>query len=344
MLKKLLPLVLALVLTLTACGPSSQEAIEDTDFHLVTTTYPVYLLAKEVTRDVEGITVTCMINQGIGCLHDYTLSIHDMKILDRADLLALSGAGLEDSMADAIAAAGCPQIDCSAGVALLESTHEHDHDHGEEAEEADDHDHDHDHEDEAEPEEDAHHHEDAAETDYDAHDHEHDNHIWMDPLRAGQMIQNLAEGLAQADPANARTYLTNAQAAAALLAQAHGEIAASLAELSCRELITFHDGFAYFADTFGLTILRSMEEEAGSEASAHDVVELLEEIEHHALPAIFTEVNGGTATAEMIQRERGIPIYALDMMMSGPTVDVNGVHTYLDRIIQNAETLQEAYS
>ncbi|MBQ9852940.1 MAG: zinc ABC transporter substrate-binding protein [Ruminiclostridium sp.] len=340
MLKKLLPLVLALVLTLTACGPASQEVSEDETFTLVTTTYPVYLLAKEVTRDVEGITVTCMINQGIGCLHDYTLSIHDMKILDRADLLALSGAGLEESMADAIAAAGCPQIDCSAGIALLESTHEHDHDHGEEAEEADDHD----HEDEAEPEEDAHHHEDAAETDYDAHDHEHDNHIWMDPLRAGQMIQNLAEGLAQADPANARTYLANAAAAAELLAQAHGEISASLAELPCRDLITFHDGFAYFADTFGLTILRSMEEEAGSEASAHDVVEILEEIQIHALPAIFTEVNGGTATAEMIQRECGIPIYPLDMMMSGPTVDVNGIHTYLDRIIQNAETLQEAYS
>jgi len=339
MLKKLLPLVLALVLTLTACGPSSQEAIEDTDFHLVTTTYPVYLLAKEVTRDVEGITVTCMINQGIGCLHDYTLSIHDMKILDRADLLALSGAGLEDSMADAIAAAGCPQIDCSAGVALLESTHEHDHDHGEEAEEADDHDHG-----EAEPEEDHHHHEDAAETDYDAHDHEHDNHIWMDPLRAGQMMANLAEGLAQADPANAGTYRANAQAAQILLTQGQEEVSRMLADLSCRELITFHDGFAYFAESFGLTILRSMEEEAGSEASAHDVVEILEEIEHHQLPAIFTEVNGGTATAEMIRRERGIPIYALDMMMSGPTEGEVGIQTYLDRIIQNAETIQEAYS
>ena len=79
MLKKLLPLVLALVLTLTACGPASQEDPENTDFNLVTTTYPVYLLAKEVTRDVDGITVTCMINQGVGCLHDYTISIHDNK-------------------------------------------------------------------------------------------------------------------------------------------------------------------------------------------------------------------------------------------------------------------------
>ena len=320
MLKKFLPLVLALVLTLTACGPTPQEDSETADFELVTTTYPVYLLAKEVTRDVEGVTVTCMINQSIGCLHDYTLSIHDMKILDRADLLALNGAGLEDSMADAIAAANCPQIDCSQGIELLESCHEHDHDHdhddAEEAEEADDHD----------------------------HSHEHDNHIWMDPLRAGQMIENLAEGLAQADPANAETYRANAQAALVLLAQGQEEIAQMLADLPCRDLITFHDGFAYFADSFGLTILRSIEEESGSEASAHEVVEILEEIEHHALPAIFTEVNGGTATAEMIQRECGIPIYSLDMMMSGPTEGISGIQTYLDRIIQNAKTIQEAYA
>ena len=89
---------------------------------------------------------------------------------------------------------------------------------------------------------------------------------------------------------------------------------------------------------------RKRAQEAGSEASAHDVVEILEEIEHHQLPAIFTEVNGGTATAEMIQRECGIPIYSLDMMMSGPTEGEVGIQTYLNRIIQNAETIQEAYS
>ena len=57
MLKKLLPLALTLVLSLTACGPAPQEANQDTDFQLVATTYPVYLMAKEVTRDVEGIAV-----------------------------------------------------------------------------------------------------------------------------------------------------------------------------------------------------------------------------------------------------------------------------------------------
>ena len=49
----------------------------------------------------------------------------------------------------------------------------------------------------------------------------------------------------------------------------------SLESLSCRELITFHDGFSYFADAFDLTILRAMEEEAGSEASAREVADIV---------------------------------------------------------------------
>ena len=89
MLKKLLPLVLALALLLTACGPAAQISSqpEDDSLQVVATTYPVYLFAQEVTRNADNVTVTCMINQAVGCLHDYTLSIKDMKILDRADLL-----------------------------------------------------------------------------------------------------------------------------------------------------------------------------------------------------------------------------------------------------------------
>lgn len=311
MLKELIPVVLSLVLVLTACGPASQPETETQDDSLtvVATTYPVYLFTQEVARNVEGITVTCMVNQAVGCLHDYTLSVNDMKVLDSADLLVLSGAGLEDSMADAIASANCPQIDCSAGIELLEACH--DHDHG------------------------------AGEAD---HEHEHDNHIWMDPLRAGQMIQNLADGLAEADPANAETYQTNALAANAMIQEVHGVAAETLSGLTCRELITFHDGFAYFADSFDLTILRSIEEESGSEASAQEVAEILEEIEHHQLPAIFTEVNGSTATAEMIRRECGVAIFSLDMMMSGSTEGADGILTYLTGILSNAETIQEAYA
>mgnify|MGYP000697771416 CR=1 FL=1 len=42
-----------------------------------------------------------MIDQPIGCLHDYTLTVKDMKALERADIIVCNGAGLEESMESA---------------------------------------------------------------------------------------------------------------------------------------------------------------------------------------------------------------------------------------------------
>ena len=129
--KILFPLCFVLALALTSCAPAGQTAAQDDGTtHLVATTYPVYLFTAELVKGVEGITVDLMIDQPISCLHDYTLSVKDMKTLERADLIILSGAGLEETMEDALdTVSDTPQIDCAQGIALLESSHDHDHGH-----------------------------------------------------------------------------------------------------------------------------------------------------------------------------------------------------------------------
>lgn len=340
MLKKFLCslLCLTLALSLTACGPRESAGKTEDSLTLAATTYPVYLFTREVTKGAENIDVTLMINQSVSCLHNYTLSVRDMKILDGADVVILNGAGLEDSMADALEAAHTRQIDCSAGIELLAASHDHDHDHGHEDAHGD-------------LEEAAVHQGDHPEEDHDHTEAEHagepegeaDPHIWMDPMRACQMLENLAHGLGDLDPAHAALYEANAHAAGEKISAAYREWQPLLADLSCRDLITFHDGFTYFAEAFDLTILRSIEEEAGSEASARDVIEILEEMEIHHIPAIFTETNGSTATAQVIHRENGVPLFSLDMLMSGETESV-GIDTYLAGITANVKTIQEACS
>lgn len=313
MLRKSLPLLLALCLLLSACGPApSQEESGQDSLTVVATTYPVYLFASEVTRGASGIQVALMIDEPVSCLHDYTLTVKDMEVLEQADAILLSGAGLEESMADALSTvADTPQIDCSQGISLREYAGL-----------------DHTHEEEALPE---------------GHEHEVDPHIWLDPNRACQMIENLAAGLGQVDPDNAALYETNAQLAQDQVKQSYDLLKPQLADLSCRELITFHDGFSYFAEAFDLTILRSIEEEAGSEASAKEVAEIVSDIQTHQIPAIFTEVNGADAAAQIIHRECGVPIYTLDLMMSGQSTEEPGISVYLDLLQSNVETILEAY-
>ena len=301
MLKKLCPLVLALLLVLSACGgqESAGTPADDAGLSVVATTYPVYLLADAVIGEEAGVNLALMIDQSISCLHDYTLSVENMRLLDGADAVLLSGAGLEDFLDDALAAAGdLVQVDCSQGVDLLPSQ------------------------------------EDPGES---------DPHYWMDPARACQMVENLAQGLSQLLPESADAFAANAQAAQDAILDAYAQEQEALAELSCRELITFHDGFSYFAEAFDLTILRAIEEESGSEASAQEVSQILQEVESHSLPAIFTEKNGSDSTAQVIQRESGVAIYQLNLLMSGDK-DTDGLAAYIAGMDANVAVIQEAFA
>lgn len=285
MKKRILAALLAALFLLSACAPAASE--DDGKLHVVATTYPVYLFATALTEGVEDVEVTLMVKEPTSCLHDYTLTVSDMKVLAGADVVLMNGAGLEDFMADALAQSDAKIIDCSEGIDLLLS---------EEHEGHDGHD----------------------------HDEEYDPHYWLDPRRAAKMVDNMAVGLG-----------VNNTVSDAL----EEGVKPLAARLGTEELITFHDGFRYFADFLGLDILKAIEEEAGSEASAKEIIEVTALIKEHGLPAIFTEKNGSEATAKAVQRETGVDIYQLDMIMSG---DGKGIQPYLDAMNANINTVLEA--
>ncbi len=281
----LLPMLLA-----TGCG----TAVDDGTLTVATTTYPLYLLTSAVLDGAEGISVVPIVNQSVACLHDYTLTVTDMKVLEGADVVLINGAGLEDFLDAALN--GKPVYDCSEGVVLL--------------------------------------------TDEEG---EIDPHIWMDPQRAALMVQNIASALADLDPDQAELYRSNAAACAQCLTDLAESCRAELEELSCRQLITFHEGFAYLADAMDLEILAAVEEESGSEASARELVHIVALIEACQIPAIFTEANGSTATASAIRRECGVEIYSLSMLMSG-TMEYSEANCYEALFRSNIAVLKEALS
>ena len=168
----------------------------------------------------------------------------------------------------------------------------------------------------------------------DNHHHESDPHIWLSPEKAKQMCQNIASKLIRLYPQHEELFSKNQTELVAKLdaLQAYGE--QELGDLTCRDLITFHDGFSYFAESFDLHILKAVEEESGSEASAQELIELIGLVNDHHLPAIFTEANGSTAAAEIIARETDVKIYILDMAMAGDS--------YFTAMYHNIDTIKEA--
>ncbi len=166
------------------------------------------------------------------------------------------------------------------------------------------------------------------------HTHEHDPHIWLSPKNAKQMCKSICSELSALYPEHQKQFESNLETLLQRLdaLQVYGET--ELKDLTCRELITFHDGFSYFADSLGLHILKAVEEESGSEASARELIELIDLVKVNQLPAIFTEVNGSTAAAEVIAAQTGAKIYSLDMAMSG--------NSYFDAMYRNIDTIKEA--
>lgn len=304
--------LLLLSLLLTSCAPHPVKPDEHS-LSVVATAYPVYALTAALTAGVEGIDLHRLNTGEASCLHDYTLSVSDMKLIEQANILAMNGAGLEDFMDTALAASSAAVIDCSQGVDLLENEA---HDHQEEE-----------------------------------HDHGHyDPHYWMDPKRAQIMVENLANGLSLADPTHAQHYADAAILVQSRLNHLMSDYQAGLwGTLSGAGLITFHDGFRYFSEAFGLDLLAAIEEEAGSEASAREIVSITALVQQEQLPAIFIEVNGSSATADAIARETGCAVYPLSMLMSGPDahpgwgLDACLDNMYLSPLFANLDTLQEAF-
>ena len=288
--------LLLTLLFLTGCAAAPVSA-PDT-LTVACTTYPVYLLCQAVSAGVDKVEPVLVVDQQLSCLHDYTLTMKDMKLIEGSAVLAISGGETEEFLEDVLEQRD--YVDCSQGIELLWNEEE-----GEE-----------------------------------------DSHFWLDPACAAQMTKNLANGLSEADPDHAAAYASNAQAAEERLTALGETLREELSPLPCRQLITFHDGFSYFARAAGMEIAASVEEEEGSEASARRIQELVALIDQKQIPAVFTEANGPDSTAKALSLECPITVGTLNMGMSRSTVpaELTGLDAYEWVLKGNTEAILEAYS
>ena len=270
-MKRLFSLFLLAILFCGCTAPTPPAQI-------AATTLPVYEFTCRITEGT-GISVTRLVTEAVSCLHDYSLNVNQVKAAEAADIIVISGAGLEEFMTEIVQDRST--IDASQGIEILECGHEHDHthDHG--------------------------------------HHHEVDSHIWLSPANAKVMAQNICAGLSGQYPALADNFAENLKTILADIEalESYGHI--QLGTLSTRDMITFHDGFGYLAEAFHLHILEAVEEESGSEASAQELKHLISIVREHNLPAVFTECNGSASAAQVIARETGAKIFTLDMAMGG---------------------------
>ena len=97
-------------------------------FTVVTSFYPVYTMASVIADGIDGVEVVNLVDNHVGCLHDYQMSPADRVTLESADVFVMNGAGAEPFLTAVLAQYTPPTvIDLSHGLPLIESGHIHDH-------------------------------------------------------------------------------------------------------------------------------------------------------------------------------------------------------------------------
>ena len=193
---------------------------------------------------------------------------------------------------------------------------EDDHDHGHKKK--DDHD---DHDDHGHKKKDDH-------DDHEGHHHgEHDPHIWLDPINAKVILNEMVEHLIENDPNNASTYKSNLNKALKDLDKLTMDVMTELNKST--PSIVFHDAYQYFEERFNVKVLGAFTVNTDVMPGAEQLAEIREIIEHDKITCIFSEPQFNPDIINAVAKDMDIKTGVLDPL--GAKLD-SGKHLYFDLI------------
>ncbi|MFD2629839.1 metal ABC transporter solute-binding protein, Zn/Mn family [Oceanobacillus kapialis] len=368
----LIGLLLSLLL-ITACNSESENTSADNGgdsevnpLKIYTTLYPL----EDFTKKIGGEFVDVESIMPLGAdAHNFEPTSKQMVDIAEADAFIYNGMGIEsyaESMSSALEGEDVALVEATDGIETVE--HSHDHSHGEEAhnhdhegedassgEEAHNHDHEgedassgeeahnHDHEgEEASSGEEAHNHEGEE----DAHAHHHhgdqDPHVWLDPIRAIALAENIKNQLVELKPEEEETFEANFETLKADLEELDSEFHNLVESKESPEMIVSHAAYGYWEETYGIEQLPIAGLSPSEEPSQQELTEVINVAEEKDLQYVIFEQNVTTKVAEVIRNEIGAEPLQLHNLSVLTEEDVENDEDYFSLMQKNLETLDTA--
>jgi zinc transport system substrate-binding protein len=313
-------LVVSLGLTTIYISTSQETEEQEGTFTVVTSFYPMYIAAKNVIGDAEGVVLSNLSEPQTGCLHDYQLTPADMRLLSTADVFIINGGGIESFLSDvAEAYPNLVILEASGDVELLGETSQADESAGDGNGDAAS---------------------DAPESNVHG-DHEADAnaHAWMSVASYRTQVATIAEHLAQLDSAHAQLYQANAATYDGKLAELQEQQEILREEIEGEPVILFHEAYAYVAQDYGLNAVYCMDLDEERQVSAGEVADILSAIREDGVQYIFAEESYGKDMGDTVSRESDVRVLYLDTLNRGD----GSADSYLNGMQANIQIIREAF-
>ena len=156
-----------------------------------------------------------------------------------------------------------------------------------------------------------------------------DPHIWLSPLNAKIMVENICSGLIEVDPEYESYYIQNKDEYLRQLDELDEEIRKSFDGVENRAFMVFHPAWGYFARAYGLEQIAI--EIEGKEPSVKDIANVIDEALEYDIKVVFASPQFNQQSARTIADEIGGKVESIDPLAKDY---ITNMRTVLDYLLQ----------
>lgn len=301
-----------IAINLSGCKNNESEALPNGKLTVVATLFPQYDFAKHIAGN--NADVTLLLPPGTES-HTFDPSPMDILKISNADIFLYTGKEMEPWADKLIVGSTNNSLiikNVSSGINLIKSEHHchkkncnHEHLH--------------------------------------KHEHNFDPHIWLDPILAVQMVDNIAASFCEKDPQNADYYLNNAENYKNKLLKLDSDFN-DVVNSAKRKTIVFAGRFAhlYFIKHYNLEYISAFKScAAEAEPSVKKVSKIIEFINKNNIPVVYYEELSEPKIANSIAEQTGVKPLKFSTVHNVTKKQFDDNVTYFDLMYENLENLRQ---
>jgi zinc transport system substrate-binding protein len=274
---------------------------------VITSLFPQYDFVRQIAQD--KVNVTLLLPAGVEP-HSFDATPQTIVTIGNADIFIYTNTMMEpwiEKVIDNVKSNKLVIVESSQGIEYIE----HGHEEGEEEE-----------------------------------DEELDPHVWLDPLNAKIMAQNILDALISVDPDNAGFYQTNANALFLELDDLKAEYDEVFLDPTHKTIIYGgHFAFGYLANRYGLEILSPYTGfSPNAEPTPQAIIELITRMTELNIKTIYYQELIDPKTARVIAEQTGAKMVLLHGAHNVTSEELQAGATYISIMRENALKLKKGFN